>query len=170
MATRRRIRTTLTRLAVIAGLALAAQIVTATQAQAVTFWNGATTAHPYSNPTWWPLSASGTAMACYRGNGPDCRNPLQHTVYAMDIAAPSWSSLPVYAMGAGVVHIRSTGWHCNPDQGRGNWLYVDHGNGTRSEYGHLGRIYVHTGDFVTAHTKLATVGQSGYSQCKSKPY
>jgi hypothetical protein len=72
-------------------------------------------------------------------------------------------------MGAGIVHVESTGWRCNGTQSRGNWLYIDHGNGTRSEYGHLGRILVHTGDRVTARTPLAVVGQSGYSKCATYP-
>ena len=163
-------RTRLGGLLVAAAVLLGMQLVAGPPASAATYWNGASAAHPYSNPVWWPLNASGTAVGCYHGNGPDCRNPLQHTVYAMDVAAPSNSSLPVYSMGAGVVHIGSTGWRCNSHQSRGNWLYVDHGNGIRSEYGHLGRIYVHNGDLVTAHTKLAVVGQSGYAGCSAKPY
>jgi murein DD-endopeptidase MepM/ murein hydrolase activator NlpD len=159
------------RLIAVTGLVLAAGLVTgAAPAAAAQYWNGASAAHPYSNPLWWPLNASGTAVGCYHGNGPDCRNPLQHKVYAMDVAAPNNSSLPVYAMGAGVVHIGNTAWRCGQSQSRGNWLTVDHGNGITSEYGHLGRIYVHNGDFVTARTKLATVGQSGYQKCAKKPW
>ena len=173
MSIRHGIRTSMVRsggrLLAIAGLTLATAFVAAGPAQAVTHWNGASNAHPYSNPVWWPLPGDGVKMACYHGNGAACRNPLQHTVYAMDIAAPNYSSMPVYAMGAGVVHVESTGWRCNTKQSRGNWLYIDHGNGTRSEYGHLGKIYVHTGDFVTAKTRIATVGQSGYSKCASNP-
>jgi len=169
--TRHRIQLATGRLVAIIGLLLGVGVVAgAAPASAATYWNGATAAHPYSNPVWWPLNASGTAVGCYHGNGPDCRNPLQHAVYAMDVAAPNNSSLPVYAMGAGVVHIAATGWHCGQSQSRGNWITVDHGNGITSEYGHLGRIYVHEGDLVTAHTKLATVGQSGYQPCAQKPY
>jgi hypothetical protein len=136
--------------------------------------DGASTTHPYTNPLWWPL-ATASKMACYHGNGYDCLHPrFQHTVYAMDIGAPNHQAgtaeQPVYAMGAGVVHVGSTGWRCNSGQSRGNWLYIDHSNGTRSEYGHLGAIYVRTGDFVTARTKIATIGQSGYQGCSKKPY
>jgi hypothetical protein len=135
--------------------------------------DGASTAHPYTHPLWWPLVTS-SSMACYRGNGPDCRNPLYHTVYAMDIGTPNHQAgtpeQPVYAMGAGIVHVGSTGWRCNGTQSRGNWLYIDHGNGIRSEYGHLGSISVRTGDYVTARTKVGTVGQSGYAKCAAKPY
>jgi hypothetical protein len=156
-------------LAAVALLSLAQFIAGSFPAAAATYWDGASPSHPFSNPQWWPVNGSDVAVGCYHGNGADCRNPLQHTVYAMDIVVPQRSSTPVYAMGAGIVHVESTGWRCNRTQSRGNWLYVDHGNGTRSEYGHLGRILVHTGDYVTARTKLAIVGQSGYAKCATYP-
>jgi hypothetical protein len=168
-------RFTTARVLIVIVLLIAGQTIAAAPAGARTpqFWNGATAAHPYSAPVWWPL-ATASAMACYHGNGADCRNPLQHTVYAMDIGAANRTAgqppQPVYAMGAGVVHVQSTGWHCDGSQSRGNWLYIDHGNGIRSEYGHLGRIYVHTGDFVTARTRIADIGNSGYGRCATKPY
>jgi peptidase M23-like protein len=129
----------------------------------------ASTAHPYSNPVWWPLSASGTKMGCYHGNGPDCLNPLRHKVYAMEITAPDNSAIPVYAMGAGVAHVVTGNWTCGQSSGRGNWLYVDHADGTTSEYGHLGTIFVKSGQLVTPRTELGTVGRSGLQPACDDP-
>ena len=174
MSTRRRVPTPLARILVVAGLVFASAttaVVTAAPAGASgQLWNGASRAHPYSRPVWWPLPGAGTVVDCYHGNGAKCQTPTVHDVYAFDVMAPHWSSMPVYAMGAGIVKINSNGWRCNPHHGRGNYLTIDHGNGITTEYGHLGRIYVHTGDYVTPQTKLAAVGQSGYSTCAKKPY
>ncbi|MDT4913180.1 MAG: Peptidase family [Pseudonocardiales bacterium] len=139
---------------------------------------GASTAHPYSNPVWWPLS-TGSTMGCYRGNPtlapdrlPTCREPvIQHSVWAVDIISAQRTIADphegVYAMGAGIVHYGATGVGCGSaaSAGRGNWIWIDHGNGVLSQYGHLGLISVRSGQYVTARTKIAEVGNSGYSNC-----
>jgi hypothetical protein len=140
---------------------------------------GASTSHPYSNPVWWPLTTA-SAMGCYRGNPtldpdhlPTCRLPVvQHSVWAMDIISAQRTVADphegVYAMGAGIVHYGATGVGCGPGvpSSRGNWIWIDHGNGALSQYGHLGIIAVKDGQYVTARTKIAEIGNSGYSNCK----
>jgi hypothetical protein len=78
---------------------------------------------------------------------------------------------PVYAMGAGIVHYgvhADTG--CGKAQGRGNWLWIDHGNGTLSWYGHLAWPFkVPNGAYVTPRTRIALIGNSGYSGCHTYP-
>jgi hypothetical protein len=133
------------------------------------------TAHPYSNPVWYPLrdaaqsdcEKSNPDPLCVHGGKP------YHGYWAMDIdeAKPFPANSPVMAMGAGIVHIGSTDHSCGPDhQGLGAWVWIDHGNGVRSIYGHLGTIFATEGEYVTPTTRLAYVGNSGYAGCVSKPY
>jgi hypothetical protein len=139
-------------------------------AQAATVSPGASTAHPFSNPIWYPLHTA-ASMGCDKGN-PNCRNPLQHTVWEMDIVSAIMTSPTdpleaVYPMGAGIVHYGATGQGCGgTTTSRGNWIYVDHGDGILSYYGHLGTIRVKNGTYVSPRTVIATVGNSGYSNCK----
>lgn len=143
----------------------------------VVLTGGASQAHPFSNPVWFPL-ATATRMGCYRGNpsvgpGPVCRNPTYHTVWAMDIVSATRTIEdplePVHPMGAGIVHYGATGQGCGTVPSRGNWVYVDHGNGVLSYYGHLGIILVPDGAYVTPHSIVGTVGNSGYVRCRELP-
>lgn len=141
-----------------------------------------TSAHPYSNPVWWPIDVK-TDMGCYRGNPSKavswtketCRYPtVQHDVWALDIPSHTRSLADpreaVYAAGSGIVHIGSTGWRCGSSpRGRGNWLWIDHGNGVSSQYGHVGAIKVRNGQYVTARTAIATIGNTGYAKCATTP-
>jgi hypothetical protein len=131
-------------------------------------------AHPYSNPVYWPLATS-VNMDCYSGN-PGCTNPKYHTTWIMDVVSAAstkahpavMGSEPVFAMGAGQVH-----WGVTSDQGcgsgktgRGNFLWIDHGDGVASWYGHLAWPFkVKNGAWVTAHTRIGSMGDSGYSGC-----
>ncbi len=128
---------------------------------------GASTAHPYSNPVWWPLGTAST-MDCYRGNPGGCGNT--HPTYLWDIIGQRGvNTQPVYAMGAGVVHIGARGTGCGHAQSRGDYLYIDHGNGVLTYYGHLGRMFVKNGQYVTARTRIAYIGNSGYARCHIYP-
>jgi hypothetical protein len=165
------------RAAMLAVLVAATSLIAASAARAVTLSAGASTAHPYSNPVWWPLGTAST-MGCYRGNPtldpthlPTCQKPqIQHAVWAMDIISAKRTVAnprePVYAMGAGIVHYGATRQGCGGASSRGNWIWIDHGNGVLSQYGHLGVIAVKSGAYVTARTKIAEIGNSGYSNCK----
>jgi len=160
-------------LAASAAATLALLLAPPAPAQAVTLMPGATTAHPFSDPLWWPLRTE-TFMDCYRGNY-GCTNPLYHTSWILDVVSSDYTKAyphePVYAMGAGIVHYgvhADTG--CGHAQGRGNWLWIDHGNGTLSWYGHLAWPFkVPNGAYVTPKTQIALVGNSGYSGCNKYP-
>jgi murein DD-endopeptidase MepM/ murein hydrolase activator NlpD len=62
---------------------------------------------------------------------------------------------PVLAAGNGVVTFAGR------QGGYGNVIYVDHGNGVTTRYGHLRRILIHKGDVLTAGTKIGQVGSTG---------
>jgi murein DD-endopeptidase MepM/ murein hydrolase activator NlpD len=162
----RRIRTVLVALlSAFLAVAGAAVLPTAAQAQVVSY--GASTAHPYSNPVWWPLSDT-ASMDCYHSNPGSCHG--YHSTYLWDIIGEQGvNNQPVYAMGAGIVHIGATNQGCGHAQGRGNYIYVDHGNGVLSYYGHLGTIFVRNGQYVSSRTRLAYVGNSGYARCHVYP-
>ena len=158
---------------VMAAVACAAILLPPATAQAVTLMPGASTAHPYSDPVWWPLRTE-TKMDCYSGN-PGCDNPRQHPTWLMDVVSTQGSSRPfepVYAMGAGIVHYGVySNQGCGGVHGRGNWLWIDHGNGTLSSYGHLAWPFkVPNGAYVTPKTQIALIGNSGYSNCYKYPW
>ena len=73
---------------------------------------------------------------------------------ALDIAAPYGNQ--VVAAQGGVV--TWAGWRNNG----GGWVVsIDHGNGMRTTYNHLGTIYVSTGQYVAAGQLIAPVGCTG---------
>lgn len=45
----------------------------------------------------------------------------------------------------------------------GNTVYIDHGDGIRSEYMHMSRLSVSPGDFVETGQKIGEVGSTGLS-------
>lgn len=72
-----------------------------------------------------------------------------------DLAAPYGER--VYAPGAGTVSF--AGWR----GGYGRIVEIDHGNGFRTRYGHLGRMDVKTGQKVAFREIIGRVGSSGRS-------
>lgn len=72
-----------------------------------------------------------------------------------DIAAPTGTPVNVTADGVVVV----AGWR----KGYGNGIYVDHGNGIMTRYGHLSRIDVVVGQIVKRGDHLGLVGSTGRS-------
>jgi murein DD-endopeptidase MepM/ murein hydrolase activator NlpD len=73
---------------------------------------------------------------------------------ALDIAAPYGTT--VIAAQAGVV--TSAGWRNN---GGGNVISIDHGNGMVTVYNHLGSIWVTPGQYVAAGQGIGGVGCTG---------
>ena len=67
-------------------------------------------------------------------------------------------STPVFAAGAGTVI--EAGWSQN---GGGNRIVVDHGNGLKTTYNHLETIGVSVGQVLTTGTRIAGVGTTGNS-------
>lgn len=71
---------------------------------------------------------------------------------------PAAPGTPVYATGAGKV-LRS-----GYDDKSGNFVVIDHGNGTTSSYSHMqGASALKPGDMVTPDTRLGGVGSTGHS-------
>jgi murein DD-endopeptidase MepM/ murein hydrolase activator NlpD len=53
----------------------------------------------------------------------------------------------------------SSGWNV----GYGNCILIDHGNGLKTRYAHLSKIYVRVGQRVGTGDKIGAVGSSGNS-------
>ena len=126
-----------------------------------------TAAHPYSNPVWLPLH-SGFGIDC-AGNNPGCTS--DRPFFSIDMvptgqfgADAHTSHARVYAMGAGVVHIgEAHGTSCGstPVASFGTWVWIDHGSGVVSRYGHLSKILVKNGTHVAAGQPIGVVGETG---------
>jgi murein DD-endopeptidase MepM/ murein hydrolase activator NlpD len=86
------------------------------------------------------------------------RDPINRRMakhQGLDMAALNRTS--IYAPAPGKVVYR--GW-----KGRyGRFVEIDHGNGLRTRYGHLRRIYVKRGQKVPFRYKIGQVGSSGRS-------
>ncbi|HBF38949.1 MAG TPA: peptidase M23, partial [Firmicutes bacterium] len=72
-----------------------------------------------------------------------------------DIAVSSGT--PVHAADSGVVVV--SGW----EDGYGNYVAIDHGNGISTGYGHNSRLLVHQGERVTKGQIIAYSGSTGLS-------
>lgn len=140
-------------------LAGAAVSLTAPAASAIA---PASTSHPFSDPVYWPVRAS-VNMDCFQNN-PGCRTP--HKYWMMDVVPNGQGSVTsragVYAMGAGIVHIGDAhGARCGTENSYGTWIWIDHGAGTLSRYGHLSTITVRAGQYVAAGQQIGVVGTTG---------
>lgn len=76
---------------------------------------------------------------------------------AIDIG--SWTGAPVKSSDSGHVIVAQPGWN----NGYGNMVVVDHGNGFVSLYAHLNSIYVRKGENVSRGQQVGTVGNTGNS-------
>lgn len=79
------------------------------------------------------------------------KHPKGHV--GVDMRAPGGTA--IYPMAPGVVTA------VGPDPVGGNTVNVQHANGVRTYYAHMGTINVHKGDRVDNNTILGTVGDSG---------
>ena len=73
---------------------------------------------------------------------------------ALDITSPLGT--PIKPVGAGVVEFAGF-----TKDGKGNIVIVDHGDGLKTLYAHMGKIYVGVGNQVTTEDVLGTVGLTG---------
>jgi murein DD-endopeptidase MepM/ murein hydrolase activator NlpD len=73
----------------------------------------------------------------------------------VDIAANSGNGVYAYTDGKVV----EAGWN----GGYGNCILIDHGNGLKTRYAHLSRIYVKVGQRVETGTRIGAVGSTGFS-------
>lgn len=103
----------------------------------------------FISPTWGTLSSPLGWRADPLG-----RNVWQHH-WGIDIAAPAGT--PVVASAAGVVQY--AGWYA----GYGGTVYIDHGSGWSTVYGHLGTIAAAPGRRVAQGAVIGAVGSNGRS-------
>jgi murein DD-endopeptidase MepM/ murein hydrolase activator NlpD len=104
-------------------------------------------------PSIWPVVGnlrSGVGMRNNPFGGPGVEFHK-----GQDISAPSGT--PVHATADGVVII--AGWL----RGYGQVVYIDHGNGISTRYGHLSRIDATVGQLIRQGEQLGLVGSTGRS-------
>lgn len=92
----------------------------------------------------WPTSGSVTQR--FWGGHP-----------AIDIG--SWTGAPVKAADSGHVILAQSGYN----NGYGNHVMIDHGNGFVSLYAHLNSFYVRVGENISRGQQIGTVGNTGNS-------
>jgi hypothetical protein len=80
--------------------------------------------------------------------------------------------LGVYAMGAGRLHVgQAHGSACGTAAANfGTWVWVDHGAGVTSLYGHLKSIAVANSTLVAAGQRIGTMGTTGKNGACTVPY
>jgi hypothetical protein len=132
----------------------------------------AATSALYSDPVYWPLHVQ-SYVDCTDKVLPGC--PTPHTFWGVDVIptgqAPNTagSTAGVYSMGAGIAHIGNAhGSACGTGTATdfGTWVWVDHGGGVVSRYGHLGSIAIKEGQHVASGALLGTVGNTGNAALK----
>jgi murein DD-endopeptidase MepM/ murein hydrolase activator NlpD len=110
-------------------------------------------AAPASMPSIWPVS--GVFTSCFGTRGNPFGGGSSEFHKGQDIAAPIGTA--VMATADGVVVI--AGWQ----RGYGRVVYIDHGNGMSTRYGHLSRIDVAEGQTIKRGDQVGLVGSSGRS-------
>lgn len=80
-----------------------------------------------------------------------------HEFNAVDIA--DQCGKPIYASAEGLVVEESSGDYWN--QGYGNFVLVEHPNGTRTKYAHNSKNLARVGDYVSQGDEIALIGSSG---------
>ena len=121
----------------------------------------------------WPLTTPSSLTACFAGS--DSIHKGAHG--ALDIAADEGT--PVYAAKAGTVtysnfpgtylsypkHVTDSKSQCPGFGGCGNYVTINHGDGSSTQYCHLttNSITVRTGDYIEQGRMIGRVGTSGCS-------
>ncbi|HEX2072368.1 MAG TPA: M23 family metallopeptidase [Geodermatophilus sp.] len=91
-----------------------------------------------------------------KGRVTSCYGPRWGTMHqGVDIAAPIGT--PIYVPEDGVV------LQAGPASGFGQAVYVQHGDGQITLYGHVNQFFVSAGQVVTAGQRIAEVGNKGQS-------
>lgn len=81
---------------------------------------------------------------------------ILHSVNAVDIA--NRCGTPVIASAEGLVV--NADW----DSGYGTFIKIQHPNSTETLYGHLSKVFIKTGDYVTAGQLIGNIGNTGKVQ------
>ena len=111
---------------------------------------------PYTGGAFrWPVPYTTNITAYYQD--PSYSVEIGHTHYGMDIAAWGVENTPAVAAANGVVILAQY------YGGYGNCVWVDHGGGLVSIYGHGNSILVNEGDYVIAGDPLILIGSTGNS-------
>jgi hypothetical protein len=95
---------------------------------------------------------------CRRADG-----STYHGYWAIDFLGERGD--PVYAAGAGILHVGATERTCSTtsSQSAGTWVWIDHGAGLVTKYTHLDSIAVADGARVTPQTLIGRMGHWGDS-------
>ena len=117
-------------------------------ASGTTYVSGGPGITPLPGTSWVKPLLKYTISSCYCARW----GTFHHGV---DLAAPSGT--PIYAVGAGTVVA------AGPAQGFGNWVVVDHHDGSFSVYGHMRVLATVVGTQVRPGTLIAYVGDEGES-------
>lgn len=104
-------------------------------------------------PSIWPVEGESTDSFGVRGNPFGGGSSEFHP--GQDIAAPRGT--PVFAPADGMV-VKAE-WQ----NGYGQTVVIDHGNGLTTRYGHLSKIEVTTGQEIKRNVELGQVGSTGRS-------
>lgn len=142
------------------------------------------TYYQYTNNTayWWPIgSSSETSEGIYGGTptstsvtseftGNRCIQGVCKAHKGVDLGGHYGTSVIIATRGGTVTTANdgcaSTGYYgCDCGGGYGNWVMIDHGDGTSSVYAHMyqGSITVKVGDHVAQGQKIGLMGSSGSS-------
>ncbi|MDL2075281.1 M23 family metallopeptidase [Streptomyces sp. GXMU-J15] len=107
-------------------------------------------------PSWVKPVKKYTKSASYAQSGAR----WQSTHSGQDFAVPSGTQ--VYAAHGGTV-VKAGGYGAGDGPAYGNAVVIKHGNGTYSQYAHLSKIQVKTGQVVKTGQKIALSGNTGNS-------
>ena len=81
-----------------------------------------------------------------------------HGHNAVDLAAPIGTDIMASAAGT-VVIARDSGWN----GGYGEYVAIQHDNGTETVYGHMSKVLVSAGDTVTQGQVIGKIGMTGHA-------
>lgn len=122
-----------------------------------------------------PVVAYGATRLLPGHDGPDLGNyfirPVDgctrtqgaHGANGVDIACPKGQNNPILAAAGGTVLVaKKSGWN----GGFGNYVVINHPNGTQTLYGHMSVVSVSPGQAVTQGQSLGLMGSTGRSTGK----
>ena len=116
-------------------------------------------AHPFSDPIWFPLR-NPVRISCVKTNCQGDAGGDYHGYWAIDFLGQRGD--PVYAAGGGVFHVGANVKTCSTTAvSAGVWGWVDHGGGRVTKYNHLDSIVATEGQLVTPQTVIGKMGHWG---------
>jgi len=80
-----------------------------------------------------------------------------HGYNAVDLAAPKGTPILAAADGIVIISIRNNGWN----GGYGNYVVINHPNGTQTLYAHMSKVLATNGESVTQGEEIGLVGATG---------